>query len=69
MLHFFSFLASFADNAPIAAIIPEIQSGIFILQKYSEIEEQIGSEQELPPVTDLFKEMQDGFDNVAEDVH
>ncbi len=43
------------------------ESAKFILQKYSEIEEQIGSEQELPPVTDLFKEMQDGFDNVAED--
>jgi hypothetical protein len=43
------------------------ESAKSILRKYNEIEKEIGGEQELPPVVDLFKEMQDGFDNVAED--
>jgi hypothetical protein len=43
------------------------ESAKSILRKYNEIEQEIGGEQELPPVVDLFKEMQDGFDNVAED--
>jgi hypothetical protein len=36
------------------------------LRKYQEVVEQLDG-QEAPPILDIFKNMQDGFDNVAED--